>query len=535
MKRLYILGLLAFACLGASAQNLNPQVQVTNDYLANISAKNKGTLDMLVPDSLTNFKTKVDYSVFSTDYKGAYEFTPYDIRVVPEARAFQGTKLYLRAGAGYPVHPLLQAVVTPIPRGLFRYDIYQNLYGYVGDYSSVVDSRDDYKGYDLLENIGVEGRVNEEKFDLKADINYKGIYTKDDILRSGYHNVSASARVTNNEEAPSIFYDFRAKIGYAADVFTNDAPYDNTGEFGIKAAATLIPEIYKPFKFAIDSRVETSLYSHTQFGSLWLFDLNPKLIFDHDFLHVKAGASVTFGDGIGVYPDVVISANIIDNRLGVYLAATGGETMNDYSFFKNKNHWFNPGYTDNFHTLKEQINARVGFRGSIASHLQYDINGGYAVYKDAPMDRLITCVVDDKLFDQAITFTDYNTWFGNASLTWKSDRLDVNGDVQLRFTDIEENGDFLAVPTFRGNFSAVYNWQHRAFAGVRCVAVSRVPYLKANIKPTQDIGLYGEYRFVNKLAVWGQVGNLLNQKIFASPMHVTRGINFTAGICLRIQ
>jgi len=535
MKRTYIIIALLAAGIPALAQNLNPQVQVTNDYLANISAKGKNTLDMQVPDSLLNFRTKVDYSVFSTDYKGAYEFTPYDIRVVPEAREFAGTKLYLRAGAGYPIHPLLQAVVTPIPKGIFRYDIYQNLYGYVGDYSSLVDARGDYKGHDLLENIGVEGRVNADKFNLLADINYKGIYTKDNILKSGYHSANASAKMISTDEDADFSYNFKAGVGYATDVFTNDAPYDNVGEFSFYADGRLAPQLYKDYNIVFDAHVQSSIYSRTQFKSAWLFGLSPKFLYNLDKFSISAGPAFYFGDGTGIYPDVMISAKLIEDKLGIYLAATGGETLKDYSDLKSENHWFNPGYTEEFHSIKERLNARFGMRGSIASNLQYDINGGYAIYDDAIMTTLFTSIVDASWYDQGICFEDYKTWFANAALAWKSDRLDVNANVNLRFTDIEENADYLAIPMFRGNFSAIYNWQHRIFAGVRCVAVSHIPYTLFNIKANQDLGFYGEYRFINKLSVWGQVANVLNQKIFTSPMHVTSGINFTAGICLRIQ
>lgn len=535
MRKLSILSGLLICSLGAGAQNLNPQVQVTNDYLANLSQRSKNTLEMAVPDSLREFKTKVDYNVYSPAYKGAYEFTPYDIKVVPEAQGFTGTKFFMRAGAGYPVHPVLQAIFTPNATGKFRFDIYQNLYGYCGQYSSVVDSRDPYKGYNLLENIGVEGRVNGKKVDVFGNVNYKGIYVKDNLLGSSFHDINLTAGVKNNQASPKFYYDAKAGVGYDTDVYKPGVDY-SFNDFKAWTSFRLMPEIYQSFRLALDGNAKLDLaHSNASSWNLFLLGLNPKLLYDVDFLSIKAGASLYFGDGFGIYPDVVISAKAIRDKLGIYVAATGGENLNCYYGMKAKNHWFNPGYTSVFHTTKEKINLRAGLRGTIFSNFQYDINGGYAIYKNAVMDCLLPGAIDTTLLDQGILFRDYETWFVNGLFAWKNDRLDVNADIQLRFTDIVENAEYLGVPVFRGYFSAIYNWQHRAYAGVRARLASRTPYTRANIKAYQDIGLYGEYRFANGLGVWAQVGNLLNQKLVASPMHVERGINFTAGITLRIQ
>ena len=49
-----------------------------------------------------------------------------------------------------------------------------------------------------------------------------------------------------------------------------------------------------------------------------------------------------------------------------------------------------------------------------------------------------------------------------------------------------------------------------------------------------DLGIYAEYAANNKLSFWLRGGNLLNMTVQYSPLYAEKGINFTAGICLKL-
>ena len=55
----------------ASAQNLDPTVEVRRTYEGKLLEAHKPQLSMSVPDSLTRFDLDFDYSVFETPYKGS--------------------------------------------------------------------------------------------------------------------------------------------------------------------------------------------------------------------------------------------------------------------------------------------------------------------------------------------------------------------------------------------------------------------------------------------------------------------------------
>ena len=55
MRRYIFIASALLACAAASAQNLNPTVQVTNDYEGKLMEVNKQNVAMAIPDSLLKF------------------------------------------------------------------------------------------------------------------------------------------------------------------------------------------------------------------------------------------------------------------------------------------------------------------------------------------------------------------------------------------------------------------------------------------------------------------------------------------------
>ena len=88
-----------FAVFGAAAQNLNPTVSVTREYEGKLLEVHKPSLDMNVPDSLTQFNLDFDYSVFENPYQGSYDFKPYSLDMRPAPEPYSGRSLYLKAAA----------------------------------------------------------------------------------------------------------------------------------------------------------------------------------------------------------------------------------------------------------------------------------------------------------------------------------------------------------------------------------------------------------------------------------------------------
>ena len=134
MKKILILSALLLAGAALRAQNLNPVVEVTNAYAREATGIEKPSQLMDLPDSIYKFNLSFDYSVTNPTYKGAYEFHPYLVQMKPGARLSPEQKFYLRAGAGYSLHPELDLVWNPVRKENFRMNLYATHQSYVGKY-----------------------------------------------------------------------------------------------------------------------------------------------------------------------------------------------------------------------------------------------------------------------------------------------------------------------------------------------------------------------------------------------------------------
>ena len=134
---LYIMPAFMLAALSASAQDIDPTVEVSRIYQGKMIEVHKPMIEMQVPDSVTRFDLDFDYSVFDNPYKGTYEFNPYVQNMKPQPDAGSGRRLFIKAGAGYPLHPVFDLVWSPGLKGRFRMSTYVTHRSYVGRYRNI--------------------------------------------------------------------------------------------------------------------------------------------------------------------------------------------------------------------------------------------------------------------------------------------------------------------------------------------------------------------------------------------------------------
>ena len=537
MRKIYLtLSVAALAALQLSAQNLNPQVQVTNDYQTRMSDVSKMDLIMQVPDYLQEFSTNVDYSVFQTEYKGAYDFDPYAIRVTPKATDYSGKELFVRTGLGFTFRPVLNAVYTPVRKGLHRLTVYNDLHGYAGHYHRPLGSS--WTGSDFYEKLGAEGRWNKETFDLSWDASYNGIYTKDYLTRSTFNDLNVGARICSNVDTTMLYYDFKVRLGVAMDRFGNK-DFTRVNESSYLFDGTIGPEIYHQYiRLLIDIHAQSSSYNLKYAEPLTLNYLTPRAVFDWGPLNVSGGITLcTSGKGLAFYPDVRANLILWGDVLNVYGFFGGRQFAEDYSALKARDHWMNSAYLkpagEGLKSTVEQFNITLGLRGSILSRLEYDVKGGFISYARAAMDQILFNA-DSTGCVSYMGYRDYRTWYLDGKLSWRSSRVDADAQVSLHKTSIGDDKRFLDLPTFSCMLSAVYNWDHRIFGGIRIKGATPRNSLDFKVKGYADVGLYGEYRISPMLSAWAQWGNILCRSIPVSPVHQEHGMHLTGGITLRL-
>lgn len=524
----YSFSIIAALALSATApvfaQNLNPQVQVTNDYKADMGKAGKISVPLEVPDSLNSFRTSVSYDVFSTPYKGSYEFVPYEISVTPQKPVSDYNKFFLKAGAGYGLRPELKAVWTPVRSGSdHRLTVFQDFHGYAGNYSTV-DTRDDYTGYDFSENFGLEGRWFGRDLTVKYGLDYTGIYTDDFDSGMLFHDFTLRGGVRSDTDA---------KIVYGFDVALSQAFDSMLSQTGIKVQGGFFPNWMLPFELRIDFNLESDFYSAV-YDNMFIAQISPKALFEWDIVKLQAGVTMSPASDIQwIYPDVLLTADLFDSTMQGYAFAKGGKTVQSYTDLKLSDHWFNTAYTGSIKPTLERLNVALGLRGSLLKYLQYDIRGGWASYSDAVFASL-NPGIGAGMLESGIAYVDYNAAYADIDARWKSPRFEAGLLVNLRQTNVDVNSYWLDLPQLAVDFDAVYNWNSRVFAGVDCKAMTK----RDGLFPVDgfvDLGLKGEYHTTGLLGAWARVGNLLNQQVAISPLHIRKGIYFMAGISLNVR
>ncbi len=589
MKKTYLVSAALLAgTVVASGQNFNPTVEVTNIYQGNSSEVHKPLLAMNVPDSLLRFDLDFDYEVFSKPYQGAYSFKPYMLNMRPGQDAWRGRKLYLKAGAGYTLHPRLEFVYSPELKGPFRMSLYAGHRSYFGDYHSVrpefkdgldrlKKSGDAFSGRDALTTAGFDGLYSWDKAILSFGVGYYGLAAKDSVMSREYNALDFNVRVRSNNDAESYFlYDVSARgrvagdnLDYTAFAFPGGTAVEGQGEswFLLEGLAGSVRDGRRGFLAGFEA--ETASYNRFYDGNIGRVALVPTYRLESGRWNLDLGvrleyvsrndASGTFramtGDvGQIVYPDAHVRF-AAGKSVALYTDATGGSRLNTYSSQISRNHHLTPSFltapvyeamTPLVDNTVENVNVRIGVRGSIASSLQFDVNGGVGVYGNALLESGL--FLANGWLVPSLEYSDINLLYADVLLGWRSNRVKIDADLRYRSVSFQ-NEDVLnrgfVLPEYSGGLKATYDIGSRLYAGVVMEASSwreglceleEVSAGDVNVRVPGfvDLGVNCGYKFNRKLEFWMESGNLLCQTVQRNPFYAEKGPWLTAGVLLNL-
>lgn len=590
--RLYRHILLFFAVAAAMmqtlmAQNLDPTVEVNRAYEGKLMEVHKPVLKMEVPDSVMRFDLDFDYSVFESPYKGSYEFNPYLLSMKPGAIADASRRFYLRAGAGYQLHPQLDLVWSPKMGKGFKMDVYAKHRSYVGSYWNMqaVKLQDDgyvvqraskdesdraWKGYDVETEAGFDAKYDWKKGAFVFGADYYGLARKKSIpgtaeRNSSFNAVDAYVALSNKGEwAQSFLYDLGIDYRYGVEKEpvpgSNDYLRENLFDFN----GFVGPVFKENHKVLFDFGLELASYAmgyESTGGQVYMvphyvFEKGPFML---DFgvrlsMLVPDSGSASFYSGQNqvVYPSMKFHIALVPDAMRFYLNAGGGNKLNTFSSLIASNHHLDMNSSGGTGPLLdytvERASVAGGFEGRISSRFSYNLRAGYVCYGN---DLLYGIRIPYQGSPQAfITYAPYEKWY--AGLDWC---LDVEGfrlDGSLVYTDAWgdtfDNQCVLRPAALSGNVAAEYNWKRRLFFGADCEFMtardgkaqaftpsSAPAYMSSMTLPGYaDLGIYAEYVTSRSLSFWLRGGNLLNMTIQRNPLYAEKGPYFTAGICLNL-
>jgi len=595
--RIYLTSIVfAMGVIPAAAQNLDPTVNVTRTYEGKLLEVDKPSLRMTVPDSVTRFNLDFDYSVIQNQYKGGSKFDPYLQDIRPEQAAEKDARLWLRLGAGYNFHPEFDLVWAAVRRERFSMNVYADHRSYLGRYRGVENisktnrkgeavnvlstqkylapsdgSEPRFKGYDIYNRAGLNGRYDWLNGYAKFDVNYTGYASKDTTLRRAYNSMNVSARAkSNNNDSDYFFYDAGVAYSFGQHDFVNmaaTAPYGYFREHLFNADASLGPVLSYYHSILADVNLKVASYdaaSDSGFKHAGLVSLTPKYVYAKDRWNISAGVKVEFllrpkdseqnqNKGQVVYPKVNVNFEAVRDYLNIYFRADGGADINSYSKLLSDDHWFNPLYASGTAPLDnkilldntiERVDVSLGVNGNISHRFAYDLRAGYANYERAAVRTVFETPLG---LAPGIAYSDMHSAYVSMAYGVKTNCVDVDGSLTWRYSDFIKTGDdehtlgFLP-SALTGDVSVTYNWRHRIFAGVSldgslardgyAILGGSREYVK--LPGYLDLGLNFEYLVTKKFSVWAKAGNLACMTIQKTPLYAEAGPYFTVGICLNL-
>lgn len=574
----------------AAAQTFNPRVEVENTFEGKLVEVGKQALGMSVPDSLYKFQYQLDYTVFDNPYQGSYKFQPYRIEMRPDAAPSQARKLFVSLGAGWTLHPELDLVWSPsFKRSPLKLSVYDSFRGYWGNYrmmylgDEVVDGKSGHpsRGYVLDNKVGANVRYEFGQVALEVDGGYRLFKTADTLTSHFMHLAETEIRLLPlDPNRADYFYGARFYVNAGQDRYAS--LMSNRHKFGINDMGAELKfgvPLGGSGRVLLDFGLETVVYSGVLDAAATRAWATPRYAVRWRSGFAELGARVSYLKGSDktvekdapllydrlvyqhksdyIYPAVMVKQFLVPGRLAVYAKATGGDELNVYTDLLRSNPFMDPlMVVPNLDASSVRLDASLGFSGDIASRLQFDLHGGYAIHHNARCDAM---EFTDLWFMEPeggwkgsylsgyYNYCDMNRWYGDLSFLWKSPRLDLDGHLLYQHTDLIQSGYVAVAPApWSGELKATYNWNRQAFAGISVGAASRrdvtaillfssdTYYFRGQIGGWVDLGLHASYVINPRWEVWAKAGNLLGQSVQHYFLRPEKGPYGTLGIRFKL-
>ena len=536
-------------CLNAAAQIFNPTVEVTNTFEGSYKGIEKPAQVMAVPDSVMRFDLTFDYSVSDNPYRGAYDFEPYMVNMKPQGSPLEKRRFFLRAGAGWTLHPELELVYAPQTRKGLDINLYARHNSYFGPYRSVgLDFEEktlsftdnSWEGYRSSTRAGVDGRYSWNRGVADFNVCYRNLMTKDNASQQSLNGGEASLSLRSTDPAQRFLYELGAKI--AADAIT--APNKSGSDIRVDANGAVGVRIGKEASALLGFDVQYDVNTLTG-SSTGAFAVIPqyRMVGERGVVRIGVKLSALMPDtrtealykgrGQWIYPDVYLSYVVLPDLLVAFASATGGDRINSFSMLGARNSFFPTEFGIVQNTV-ERFNIAAGLRAGIASRLQLSVKAGLAMASNEVWDALASPTVS-VLTRPAYVYVGGMRAYAQADAYWVSDKIVAEAHATGTMATAILPEDYIGLaplmpPLLQGNARIAYIWKNRIQGGVSGAFSSGRSSTDWTLPGWIDLGVFAEMAVSRRFTVWARGGNLLNQAVYRVPTIAEKGPSVTAGV-----
>ena len=528
----------------AKAQH-NEQVTVEGSYRPQIKRSER---IQKMPETPENNFNIPNYKADARDFSYGYNMEVETMSAVAYKADYgvEGKSNFLKAGLGTRLSPLF----------LFRHysDVSKNMSLGVGvkHYSSWLNNKD-YKKSSFMNNAFNVMTVNKFKggqlrsfVDGKHDMYHLRAYDIDNNNGRLVNSVNVGAKwLASGSSYRSLYTEFGGD--YRATWI-----YGGTNEHQLNADAHLAYSDnwfnHKNINDLQTMAADIELNYNNVFQGQLLVSVNPYFTLNGDFYHLQAGLRLDFktGGNIGLYPDVLGSIFILDNKLEFYAKMGGRSKINTFADIVATNPFVTTSFTNfsEFGYEKTGFDFQGGVKAKITNNIDAHLGVRYRSIKNAVFfvpdtEFRVTYGSDTTVrhvqaFD--LVFLDNDEVNVLADVRWKAmDKLDIAAELSLNSYSLEKAWYKPSYTlTLRGDYRLDEIWKFNTSMTV--IGKRWAMDFDGNarqLKPAFDVQLGADYQIQEDLAAFVEIHNLVHDKYQLYYDYPSLGFEVFAGIKYR--
>jgi len=456
------------------------------------------------------------YSVFDNPYKGAYEFSPYSVKICPEASAVKTKRFAMVAGAGYTIHPVLGFAWDAVAGSKHQMSVMQDLRGYYGSFAQ------GWTGADANEKFAIAGNVVIPGGFFRYTAGYDGIYAKDNVSSGLYNSPYVKLRFKASPKK-SYGQSFDLSLGYRRSSDGFGAAALNESRFNTDLSLGFT--VKDKFNILLDADAGFDSYSGVFSKKSLFLNVAPNLHYTFKILDLRAGVRFAYA-GAGEKDFRFSPFGKINFNLGktvtLFASYDSRANISDYHDLKQINHFLYATQESSsmIQASFTQMDIAAGLCTRLSRKCQLEVKAGYQSFKNAALENITGS------FD----CTDYKLMYTSLKVHSKTEKVEFNLDARYQKAKDIVSDQVCPPASFVGEAKLLFSAASRARFGVWAKSQTERAVMPSYV----NLGVYSDFELSSKLTLWLRGGNLLSQEIPIAVLHSEKSINFTAGICLNL-
>ncbi|MCI1779261.1 MAG: hypothetical protein LKI53_04805 [Bacteroidales bacterium] len=579
----YLLALAVLAPVTASAQKIDPTLEVTREFDGSFMSVHKSRLDSSINDSLLRYIPDFKYTIFEKPYRNNEKFIPSPAMELASELNEASYNFSANIEGLYPAEGKAGIFYSPLHNP--------------GNTMSFYGSFDYFNAKIPVQKINAENE-SERDFDNKQWGNYRtalggmqylhGWESGTLSINTSYDNNMYFFRGMPDDEMPHTYDrqyvkdhfshtfnrfcaggsikshdtdNYTGRFGYSTNIFYQNT-CDRFGD-GIIAAGNenritenlfrlsgkISPSFGRYRKFSLGFNWENVNYGGIKDYSYGIFGITPQYAFSYDRLNFLLGFKLsgryknldnTDKYHRNIFPEIKIDVELIKNKLWFYTGATGKNTVNSYSSILSQFKYSDP--RGELMASSIPLDFRTGIKTSIYGNFTADVYWRYTMYHG--LQQFISSNSDDSGISATETYSNHNETAFGIKIAAASGNF--SGKAGMEYGTYTKGKKSLTLngfkpfgfPNFKLYAETGYDWRNLITASVYVEARSKTHSIsnegtEYTIKPFANLGINVKYAVNKNFKIYLRLSNILNEHMQYYAGYIEKGTSAAVGLLVK--